>query len=315
IDSSVGAVTIQFNEAVAKFDLADLTLIKDGTALSLAGATLSTTDNRTWTLGNLGGLTPVDGKYKLIVSAKDITDWAGNLLGADAETTWLTGHTGNALPTLRILPGKRGIRRRGTARNNRIIGTYYDDTLLGGAGNDYISSGYGKAKYGRDILDGGSGDDRLFAGKSRDILKGGSGNDYLAAGQDDDQLFGGNDNDVLLGQDGNDLLTGGLGNDTLTGDAGRDTFIFNDVSEGNDVITDFTDADLIDLRRIFARPEFGGTTPFARFHQFVHLRQSGADTEVRIDLDGNGAGDRFETLITLQGRSADSINAVNFVVI
>ena len=44
-------------------DLSDLQLTRDGNAVSLASATLTTNDNRVYVLGNLQSLTAVAGVY------------------------------------------------------------------------------------------------------------------------------------------------------------------------------------------------------------------------------------------------------------
>jgi hypothetical protein len=84
---SVSSVTITFSEAVGGFDVSDLSLARDGTAVSLAGATLSTGDNVGFTLGNLSGITSTPGNYTLTLSAagSGITDLAGNALSAGAS--------------------------------------------------------------------------------------------------------------------------------------------------------------------------------------------------------------------------------------
>lgn len=83
---------------------------------------------------------------------------------------------------------------------------------------------------------GGSGDDILDCSSENYLLNqlhmeldGGSGNDILWAAQGDDTLNGGT---------GNDILNGSSGNDTLTGGSGADIFEFTATS-GNDTITDF----------------------------------------------------------------------------
>lgn len=64
---------------------------------------------------------------------------------------------------------------------------------------------------------------------------------------------------------------------------------------------------------IFAASALGGS-PFAQFTQFVQLVQIGADTQVRIDADGNGAGTNFVTLATLQNVAVGAIGSQNFVI-
>ncbi len=72
-------------------------------------------------------------------------------------------------------------------------------------------------------------------------------NTIIDGGAGDDVLWASNGNDTIFGGDGDDVLFGGTGNDTLTGGAGSDTFQFT-ATAGSDVITDFnTSGDTIKL--------------------------------------------------------------------
>ena len=63
-NAGVGSITISFSEPVSGFDLADLTLTRNGGANLLTGSqTLTSTDNITFTLGNLSGLTGAAGNW------------------------------------------------------------------------------------------------------------------------------------------------------------------------------------------------------------------------------------------------------------
>jgi hypothetical protein len=76
-------MTVGFSEAISGFDLADLKLARDGGSNLLTGAqTLTTTDNITWTLGGIAGLTGTSGSYVLTLTASGsgITDLVGNPL-------------------------------------------------------------------------------------------------------------------------------------------------------------------------------------------------------------------------------------------
>ena len=126
--ASVSSTTIDFSAAVAGFDLSDLTLTRDGNAISLAGATFATTDNANWTLGNLAGLTGLPGLYVLSVSAatSGIVDGGGKSLASDASASWVMdaiNATGGAA-TIRLAhhPGS---------------GTLADVYLTGGSNPDY----------------------------------------------------------------------------------------------------------------------------------------------------------------------------------
>lgn len=89
-------VTFVFDKPVTGFDINDLELIHDnGTPsanLLTASQTLSTSDNVTWTLDNLAGLTDSSGTYQLTLtaSASGISDAANNLLAAGGAESWTT---------------------------------------------------------------------------------------------------------------------------------------------------------------------------------------------------------------------------------
>lgn len=102
-----------------------------------------------------------------------------------------------------------------------------DDTLQGGAGEDWLFGGGGN-----DVLDAGSGRDIAFGDSGNDSLLGGSGSDTLSGDEIDtpgengllsalhgnDYIDGGEGNDWLYGNSGHDVLLGGAGNDQLEGD-------------------------------------------------------------------------------------------------
>ncbi len=160
----------------------------------------------------------------------------------------------------------------GADGNDRLLGGYGDDVLLGGDGDDTLNGGDGDdtlnggdgddsiSDYQQgdvDIIDGGSGLDRLFIDLSEstvgvhfaieDNLSGiamladgtqisniewvwlsGSDSalygDSLTGGQFDDSLAGNGGDDTLVGADGNDYLAGGHDDDVLLGGNGDDIF-------------------------------------------------------------------------------------------
>lgn len=144
----------------------------------------------------------------------------------------------------------------GTAEGDRfsghieaIVGSAFADTivsasngifsyrLLGGAGNDTLTSGVFSGSgtnhfeggtgddtltggYHVDVLDGGDGADTMIGNGGRDTLLGGAGDDLLRATPvsafDTSTLDGGAGNDVVRSE-GMSTLDGGAGTDTLTG--------------------------------------------------------------------------------------------------
>jgi serralysin len=165
-----------------------------------------------------------------------------------------------------------------------IIGSNFDDGLVGTAGGNR--------------LDGGKGADRIFGIEGNDTLTGGEGADYLSGGLGtdtasyasatarvivslantaintgdaagdtfnsienllgsafDDYVYGNNAVNVIKGGAGNDIIKGYGGNDTLAGNSGQDIFVFNtalNASTNVDTITDFNvAADTIWLDDLF----------------------------------------------------------------
>ena len=105
----VGAITIVFSEPVTGFDPTDLTLTRNGAAVPLAGATLATADNVTWTLDGLAVPTAADGTYVLALTAagSGIQDAGGNALAADAADTFVVDATPPAADILDVTPDPR----------------------------------------------------------------------------------------------------------------------------------------------------------------------------------------------------------------
>ncbi|HAN45011.1 MAG TPA: hypothetical protein DCQ32_00445 [Cyanobacteria bacterium UBA8156] len=137
-----------------------------------------------------------------------------------------------------------------------IEGRSGNDTLRGGAGNDTLVGGAAEFDgSSRDFLFGDAGNDLVYGDslpggvapspdKSlRDSIDGGEGNDTIFAQGGDDTVAGSAGFDVIEGGDGNDSINGGADNDTIDGQAGRDT-ILGDL--GNDLLDGGTDADSID---------------------------------------------------------------------
>ena len=90
--TSVEAVLVQFSRAVAGFDVADLALTRDGVTVSLAAASVSSTDGIRWTVAGLAAATATAGAYVLTVNAagSGIVATDGGLFATNATDAWMT---------------------------------------------------------------------------------------------------------------------------------------------------------------------------------------------------------------------------------
>ena len=149
--------------------------------------------------------------------------------------------------------GVEGVRLVGNAGANRVVGSFWNDVLEGGGGDDVIEDQQ-VALYPRgadfmfdsDTLTGGEGDDRLISWYGGDLLDGGNGNDVLIAKSAGYTLQGGDGADTLFGGSGG-ILRGGAGDDALFGGSyGVDTF---DGGTGNDTLNDLGGGDVACFNR------------------------------------------------------------------
>jgi subtilisin family serine protease len=89
--TSVGAVIVRFDRAVTGFDVADLSLLRNGSVVPLSGAAVTTTDNVTWTVAGLEPLTATEGSYTLALNAAGsgiVSVDGGMALAAPAFDSW-----------------------------------------------------------------------------------------------------------------------------------------------------------------------------------------------------------------------------------
>ncbi len=126
-------------------------------------------------------------------------------------------------------------------------------------------------------------------------------------------LIGRGGNDILEGRFGNDIIEGDSGADTLTGGNGSDRFVYRNVSDAGDVITDFSvgaGGDVLVIADLIATIGYSGATPFA--DQILRLVALGSDTLVQVDADGRTGAEGFKTLVTLHGVAPTALTSQNF---
>jgi predicted extracellular nuclease len=127
------------------------------------------------------------------------------------------------------------------------------------------------------------------------------------------EIVGTERRDVLVGTDGNDRITGGPGRDNITTEAGNDILVYESVTDGGDIVTDFeVGADRIDLSALLTSLGYTGSDPFTDGYVVVVPR--GALTMVLLDTDGDTGRSPARPFILLQGVGAAALNdRANFI--
>ncbi|MFZ7090383.1 calcium-binding protein, partial [Primorskyibacter sp. 2E233] len=142
-----------------------------------------------------------------------------------------------------------------------LIGSAFDDALVGNAGSNMLDGGEGDdilwAEDGNDLLIGGQGADTMHGQGGNDTVsyadatsgvgarldEGGGGwrgavGDYIYSAEN---LIGSAFDDSLVGNSGANILDGSTGDDILWGLEGSDRFVFNG---GFDIVGDFSYAEM-----------------------------------------------------------------------
>ena len=191
-----------------------------------------------------------DNDTLVITNTTQSSPFASTVITIGIERTTLLGGAGN--DSLYGAIGDFGGGRNffdGGDGNDTIRVFAAQDTALGGAGDDFIVSATVTALSsvgasssfpgfaGRNLLDGGTGNDTIVAAFSTDTMIGGEGNDSLSGIFT--QASGGDGNDTLNASFAGTnaaliTLDGGLGNDVLIGN--RSATNFMNGGEGNDNI-------------------------------------------------------------------------------
>ncbi|MEH2402986.1 calcium-binding protein [Nostoc sp.] len=206
-----------------------------------------------------------------------------------------------------------------------IIGTKYDDLIVGSNGNDTIDGGDG----GNDTIDGGIGNDLLSINNyhnstkkitstfnattnSGSITDGTNRISYknierldISGTKYDDLIVGSNGDDTLDGGKGNDILIGGKGNDSLIGGSGTDTFAFNSFNQGIDRLDDFKATN--DLIQVTAEG-FGGGLSIGSLQTSQFTLGASATTSTQRFIYNNITGALFFD----QDGSASAFTQVQF---
>lgn len=113
--------------------------------------------------------------------------------------------------------------------------------------------------------------------------------------------------DTLVGTNGDDIIYGAVGVDTLTGGSGADTFVYKNMREAGDMITDFTPyADKLDVSQLLSSLGLGPINDFSG--EAIVLKDVIGGVQVQIDVDGQEGAAMPRNLVTLKGLTAAQIS-------
>ncbi|WP_341529472.1 choice-of-anchor Q domain-containing protein [Nostoc sp. UHCC 0302] len=119
--------------------------------------------------------------------------------------------------------------------------------------------------------------------------------------------------DILNGTPESDIIAGYEGKDTLTGGSGADAFIYTNIRQLGDTITDFqVGTDKFLLRQIFESLNLGNLNYASAISQgYLRFETQGTRTKALIDPDGNTGIGRAINLFTVSNVSATALNNAN----
>lgn len=298
----------------------------DGSVQYQTVITLKNVDKSTLTAANIvRGFSP-DGSSKGLETLG--TEKNDQLMGSGLDDT-LKGLEGND-----TIKGEGG--------NDQIFGGGGDDNIRGGAGDDTLDGGDGndiiQDDMGSTSANGGNGDDQIYIYSSNpNHISGGDGKDTISVSVNNGIVEGGNGNDYLfvrlekVNTTKHELrLFGGEGNDYFAVDSdaqseqivhaiggnGRDRFEVHYNANGCAfIIEDFQvgeNGDVISLSDLFKNKLITPSDAAKLFSDgYLRFTQTGNDTRLLFDKDGNGTSSQAINLATLKNVLASSITIQN----
>lgn len=161
-------------------------------------------------------------------------------------------------------------------------------------------------------------DDQASLAFQVSIITGTLGNDNLTGTDKGDYIDAREGRDVITAGKGDDVIVGGSGGDILTGGEGNDQFVYTNIRDRGDTITDFeVGKDNIVLTQLLdslVTGGYNGTNAIADGYVKIVQGTSANNFSVQIDTDGLAAGDIFRPFITANLTNPGTLNSPsNFV--
>jgi len=104
-NTTVGNVTVNFDEAVSNVDITDFTLTRDGQTVDISGLTVSQNNPQQYEI-DLSTVTDADGDYELtLLQGSDIIDGSGNGLSSDAIDQFMIDTVGPQVESVVVNDG------------------------------------------------------------------------------------------------------------------------------------------------------------------------------------------------------------------
>ena len=176
---------------------------------------------------NIDAIAPVKSGNDLILSVWGSSGaGAVGVVGTITLQDWLVADSDQRIHNLTLRDGYRYF----GVGNNPIEYSFDVDITGNGTLRDYSGNSLNQMYFGLE------GNDTILGGAGKDWLYGSDGNDQVSGGNGDDQVYGNAGDDWLSGGAGNDYVRGGTGSDTMAGGAGNDVYRFG--SGANVVVYD-----------------------------------------------------------------------------
>jgi uncharacterized repeat protein (TIGR01451 family) len=161
-------------------------------------------------------------------------------------------------------------------------------------------------------------DDQASVTLQVSVITGTPGNDNLTGTDKADYIDGREGRDVITGGKGNDFIVGASGADILTGGEGNDQFVYTNIRDRGDTITDFEigkdNIVFTQLLDSLVTGGYNGTNAIADGYVKVVQGSSTNNFRVQVNTDGLAAGDIFRPFITVNLTNPGTLNSPsNFV--
>ena len=124
-------------------------------------------------------------------------------------------------------------------------------------------------------------------------------------------LVGTSGRDTIVGTAGDDVIEGGAGADTLTGGGGHNQFVYRNILDAGDTITDFKPGqDTLVFTQLLQSLGVSSSDPLGG--GYVTCTMSGTSAVIGVDTDGSAGPLKSRAIVQLKNVNCSAINAASF---